>query len=143
MTEQNDHQAQPQEEAQAEAPQQPTATPANEGPTADERQYAMFCHLAAFAGLIIPFGSIVGPLVMWLIKKDESAYINYHGREALNFNITMALLGLLCFLLMFVVIGVFLLPLLAVVWLIMIIVACIKANDGVEYRYPFALRLIS
>lgn len=111
--------------------------------THDERQFAMFCHFAAFAGLIIPLGSIIGPLVMWLIKKDESAFINYHGKEALNFNITMALVSIVCFVLIFVVIGILLLPLVMIFWLVMVIIAGIKANDGIEYRYPFSLRLVS
>ncbi len=111
--------------------------------THDERQFAMFCHFAAFAGLIIPFGSIIGPLVMWLIKKDESQYIDYHGKEALNFNITMAIVSIFCFALIFVVIGVFLLPIVLILWLIFIIVAGVKANDGLYYRYPFCIRFIS
>ena len=53
--------------------------------SSDEKTMAMFCHLAAFAGVVIPFGNIIGPLVVWLIKKDSSPYIDYHGREALNF----------------------------------------------------------
>ncbi len=124
---------QPSEASQAEAKQL----------THDERQFAMFCHFAAFAGLIIPLGSIIGPLVMWLIKKDESAFINYHGKEALNFNITMALVSIVCFVLIFVVIGILLLPLVMIFWLVMVIIAGIKANDGIEYRYPFSLRLVS
>lgn len=56
-----------------------------------EKNYAMLCHLVAFSGFIIPFGSIIGPLVMWLIKKEESEFINYHGKESLNFQISIAI----------------------------------------------------
>lgn len=111
-------------------------------PSYEERQYAMFCHFAAFVGLVIPFGSIIGPLVLWLIKKDESEYINYHGKEALNFNITMAIVSIFCIALMLVLIGFLLLFIVAIIWLILIIIAGIKANDGIYYRYPFCIRII-
>ncbi|WP_144392049.1 DUF4870 domain-containing protein [Pleionea sediminis] len=112
-------------------------------PTYDEKQFAMFCHFAAFAGLIIPFGSIIGPLVMWLMKKHESAYIDFHGREALNFNITMAIASVICIVLMFVFIGIVLFPVLLIFWLIMLIIAGVKANDGIMYRYPISIRLVN
>ncbi len=119
------------------------SAPAHEPLSAEEKQMAMFCHFAAFAGLLIPFGSIIGPLVLWLIKKDESAYIDYHGKEAINFNITMAIVTMVCITLMFVFIGFILFPIVLIVWFVLLIVAGIKANDGLHYRYPFALRLIN
>jgi len=110
--------------------------------TADEKQMAMFCHLSAFAGLIIPFGTIIGPLIIWLMKKDQSEYIDYHGKEVLNFQITMAIAFVISFLLMFILIGFFLLAGLAIFELIVIIIGGIKANDGVRYQYPFSIRFI-
>ncbi|MFP5304044.1 DUF4870 domain-containing protein, partial [Cobetia sp. SIMBA_158] len=76
--------------------------------------WAMLCHLSAFAGFIVPFGSIIGPLIIWLIKKDEMQMVNEHGKKALNFQITMAIAYIICFVLMFVVIGVILLPIVAI-----------------------------
>lgn len=111
-------------------------------PTADEKQMAMFCHLAAFAGLIIPFGSIVGPLVIWLTKKDQSAYIDYHGKEAVNFQITMAIAFFVSFILMFIFIGFLLIAGLAIFELVVIIIAAIKASEGADYQYPFNFRFI-
>jgi len=111
-------------------------------PTADEKQMGMFCHLAAFAGLVIPFGSIVGPLVIWLMKKDTSAYIDYHGKEAVNFQITMAIAFFVSFILMFVIIGFFLVAGLMIFELVVIIIAAIRASEGVEYQYPFNFRFI-
>lgn len=108
----------------------------------DEKQMAMFCHFLAFAGLVVPFGAIIGPLVLWLIKKDQSAYIDYHGKEAINFNITMTIVAVICGILIMAVVGILLLPLALMLWLVFIIVAGIKANDGERYRYPFSLRLI-
>ncbi|MCO7225021.1 DUF4870 domain-containing protein, partial [Pleionea sp. CnH1-48] len=95
----------------------------------EEKDFAMFCHLSAFAGLLIPFGSIVGPLVLWLMKREQSEYINYHGMEALNFNITMGIAGLVCVLLMFVFVGIILMFVLGIVWLVLIIMAAVKTND--------------
>lgn len=108
----------------------------------DDRNMGMFCHLAAFAGLIIPFGSLIGPLVIWQMKKDQSAYIDYHGKESLNFQITMAIAFFVSFILMFVVIGFFLVAGLAIFELVVIIIAAIKANEGVEYQYPINFRFI-
>jgi len=110
--------------------------------TADEKQMAMFCHLSAFAGLIIPFGTIIGPLIIWLMKKDQSEYIDYHGKEVLNFQITMAIAFAISFVLMFILIGFFLLIGLAIFELIVIIIGAIKANDGLRYQYPFSIKFI-
>lgn len=113
-------------------------------PTQDERNMAMFCHLGAFAGFIIPipFAGIIVPLIIWQIKKDQSAYIDMHGKESVNFQITMAIAFLISFVLVFVLIGIPLLIGLAIFDLIIVIIAAIKANEGTEYRYPFSLRLI-
>jgi uncharacterized Tic20 family protein len=119
-----------------------TKQPAETGLSQDDRTMGMFCHLAAFAGLIIPFGSLIGPLVIWQMKKDQSAYIDYHGKESLNFQITMAIAFFVSFILMFVVIGFFLVVGLAIFELVVIIIAAIKANEGVEYQYPFNFRFI-
>ena len=55
----------------------------------EEKTWGMLCHLLALTGLVIPIGVIVGPLIMWLVKKDESEFVDYHGKESLNFQITM------------------------------------------------------
>ena len=65
----------------------------------DDRTWAMLCHLSALAGFVVPFGSIIGPLIVWLIKKDEMPIVDEHGKKALNFQITMAIAYLVCFLL--------------------------------------------
>jgi len=106
-------------------------------PNQDIRQWAMFCHFAAFLGAVFPFGNLLGPLILWQMKKDVDPFIDAQGKEALNFQITVSLAGLLCILLMFVVIGVFLLPLLGIAALVLTIIGGIKANEGKDYRYPF------
>ena len=112
----------------------------------DERQarmWGMFCHLAAFAGFVIPYaGNIIGPLVIWLIKKDESSFVNDQGKESLNFQISMTIYGIVAFLLCFVVIGIPILVALGIYWLIIVIVACVKANSGEKFRYPLCIRFI-
>ena len=121
----------------------PPSEPVTGGPSAEERQWAMFAHLSALAGLVIPFGSIIGPLVIWLIKKDTMPFVNDQGKEALNFNITVAIAAIVCWILFFVLIGMLLLPVLVILWLVFVIIATIKANEGTTYRYPFALRLVN
>jgi len=124
-------------------PPPPPSDPVTVGPSAEERQWATFAHLSALAGLVMPFGSIIGPLVIWLIKKDTMPFVNDQGKEALNFNITVAIAAIVCGLLCIVLIGFLLLPVLVILWLVFVIVGTIKANEGTLYRYPFALRLIS
>ncbi|HEX5840955.1 MAG TPA: DUF4870 domain-containing protein [Pseudomonas sp.] len=111
-------------------------------PSQEARQWAMFCHFAAFLGLVIPFGNLLGPLIVWQIKKDLDPFVDAQGKEALNFQISVALAMLLCFLLMVVVIGFPLLVLVGIAALILTVIAGIKANEGQAYRYPFAWRLV-
>jgi uncharacterized Tic20 family protein len=111
-------------------------------PTQDERTWGMAAHLAALGGFILPCGNILGPLVVWLVKREHSAFVAAHAKEAMNFNITVALGALLCLLLLQLSLGVLFGAALAIYWLIMTIVAALKANEGEAYRYPFALRLL-
>ena len=109
---------------------------------ADERQMAMFTHLAALAGLVFPLGNIIGPLVLWLIKKDTMPFVNDQGKEALNFNITIALAWLVSLILLLIFIGYILMVALFVLWFVFLIIAAIKASEGEAYRYPFTIRFI-
>ena len=119
------------------------APPAPTGePTAEDKQWGLFAHLSSLAGLIIPFGNILGPLIIWQVKKDSLPFAADQGKEALNFNITMLIAAFIGFLLTFILIGLVLLPLIGIAWLVFTILAGIKANEGVAYRYPYALRLI-
>jgi uncharacterized protein len=109
-------------------------------PTQDERFWGMIAHLAALAGCIVPFGNILGPLLVWLLKRDQSAFVAAHAKEALNFNITLAIGALVCLLLLQFSIGILMAALLAIFWLVMTIIAALKANEGLAYRYPFTVR---
>lgn len=102
----------------------------------------MACHLAALAGYIIPFGWIIGPLVVWLIKREESAYVDYHGKEALNFQISVLIYGIISVFLVFILIGIPILIALGIYQVVMIIIATIKASNGEYYRYPLTIRFL-
>ena len=108
----------------------------------DERTWGMLCHLIAFSGVVVPFGSLIGPLVIWLIKKDEMPFVDDQGKESLNFQITMLIAVIISAILTVVVIGFLLLAVLGIFWLVVVIMAAIKANDGVAYRYPYAIRFL-
>lgn len=108
----------------------------------DARNWATLAHLAGLAGYLVPLGSIVGPFVVWLLKKDELAFVDDQGKEALNFQITMTIAAILCIPLVFIVIGIFLLGAVAIVDIVLTIVAAIRANGGEAYRYPLSIRLV-
>jgi uncharacterized protein len=110
--------------------------------SADERQWGMFAHLSALLGFVVPFGNLLGPLIIWQIKKNEMAFVTDQGKEALNFQITVSIAVFVCILLMAVFIGFLLLPVVGIAALVFTVIAGIKANNGERYRYPFALRLI-
>ena len=123
-------------------------------PSAEERNWAMVAHLSALAGGLLSgffggLGVFVGPLVVWLIKKDTMPFVDEQGKEALNFNITcaIALLILIVFSVMTLGIGLLLtVPLwvaVGIFWLVVTIIAAVKTSNGEHYRYPISLRLIS
>ena len=111
-------------------------------PSREVRQWAMFCHLSALLGIWVPFGSLIGPLILWQMKREVDPFIDDQGKEALNFQISVAIASAICLLLMVVVIGFFLFGLLAIGALVLTIIAGVKANEGQVYRYPFTWRLI-
>ena len=120
------------------------ASDSGQGATsAEERKWGMIAHLAALAGFVLPFGNILGPLIVWLARRGESPFVADQAKEALNFNITVVFAALACFVLMWVLIGVALFAALGLFWLVMTIVAAAKASEGIRYHYPIALRLVT
>lgn len=108
-----------------------------------ERNWAMLCHLSAFAGFFFPFfGGILGPLVCWLIKKDESAWVNENGKSSLNFQLSILLYMVLAFPLCFILIGIPIEVFLAILNLICVIIASVKASKGERFKYPIAIPFI-
>jgi uncharacterized Tic20 family protein len=113
------------------------AAPVSDGaPTSDDRTMGLLAHLG---GILFGF---VPSLIVWLVKKDTSKFLDDQGKEALNFQITMAIAHVACFILTFLVIGVFIWPLVWLANLIFCILGGLAANKGEKYRYPFAIRLI-
>jgi uncharacterized Tic20 family protein len=122
--------------------------------SADERQWAMFAHLSALAGGIVTagwagsIGCFLGPLIIWMMKKDTMPFVDDQAKEALNFNISIAIIFFVLWILTFLTLGIGILltgPLMILVglaWLVFTIIASIKANQGERYRYPFTLRLV-
>ena len=116
----------------------------------DEKNLAMLSHLLPFAGFIFPGAHILIPLAIWLVQRDKSPYIAHHARESLNFQITLSLIVGIYVVLKFMVIGLFLMPLVivmapicAVTIFSLMIRATIKSSRGLNYSYPFSLRLIN
>lgn len=111
----------------------------------DPRMWAMFCHLAGLAGFIpvTPvFGSVIAPLIIWQVKKNEFEFVDEHGKEALNFQISILIYALVSGLLCFVCIGLVLLPAVYIFDLVFLLIAAVKANNGEHYRYPICIRFI-
>lgn len=109
----------------------------------EERQWAAFAHLAALLLLVAPpIGGILGPLVIWILKKDEMPFVRQEGRESLNFQITVLIAMAVAGILVLVLVGFVLLPLIALANIVLVVVATLQASDGKPYRYPFNLRLI-
>jgi uncharacterized Tic20 family protein len=122
-------------------------------PSADERQWALFAHLSALLGCIVTgawfgWGCFLGPLIIWLVKKDTMPFVDDQAKEALNFNITVAIIGVALLVLTAITFGLGVLlaipigVVVGIAWLVFTILAGIRANEGVRYRYPFTLRLI-
>lgn len=109
---------------------------------ADERTWGMLAHLSALVGFIIPFGNIIGPLVIWQVYKDRSEYVTFHSKESLNFQITMSIAYVVSIILVVLLIGIALLIVLGIVSLVLFVIAAIKANNGEYYRYPLTIRFV-
>ncbi|MCP4611665.1 MAG: DUF4870 domain-containing protein [Planctomycetes bacterium] len=105
--------------------------------------WGMICHLAALAGIVVPVvGCVVGPLIIWQIKKDEFSFVNDQGKEAVNFQITILIYLIVSGLLTFLCIGFVLLPAVGIFDFVFMLIAAVKANDGEHYRYPLTIRFI-
>ena len=124
--------------------------PASPALSRDERMWAMIGHLSALVGLATGgIGCIVGPLIIWQVKKDSMPFAASEAKEALNFNISWllwyVLLIVVVLVLTLLVVGVLLFPLLwalPIVWAVFVVIAGLKANEGTSFRYPLTIRFI-
>jgi uncharacterized Tic20 family protein len=124
-------------EATESAPQAPPET------TPDVRRWAMLCHLLALSGLLANgIGYLLGPLVLWLVKREDHPFIDEQGKEAVNFQITMFLALLVCLPFVLIVIGLFMMIAVGILMTVFPIVGAIQASEGKAYRYPLSIRFI-
>ena len=111
--------------------------------SSNARTWCVLCHASALLGLFFHFlGHIFGPLIVWVLKRGDSSEIDAHGKESLNFQLSMLIYDAVAIILCFVLIGI---PILILLWLlntVLVIVASIKASDGELYRYPLTIRFI-
>ena len=106
------------------------------------RTTAVVAHLSTFAGLVVPFGSVIGPMAVWLTRRDRDPFIDQAGREALNFGISIAIYGSVLVVAALMLVGIPLLMVGVVAWVVLASLAAVKASQGQTYRYPLTLRLI-
>ena len=116
---------------------EPPALPADPVPTQDEKNLALIMHVLSLVGF-----SLIGPLIVWLVKKDESAFINAQGRELLNFQISFLIYAIVCIPLCFVLIGIPLLIVVGIASFILTIIGLVKATEGKIYRFPATIKIL-
>lgn len=107
-----------------------------------ETTWAMVCHLSGFAGFVFPFANIIAPLLIWGIKRDTHPYLDDQGKEAINFQISITIYYIISAILIFLIVGLFLLPLLAAFQIIAMIIAAIESAHAKKFRYPLTIRFI-
>ncbi|PYJ42101.1 MAG: DUF4870 domain-containing protein [Verrucomicrobia bacterium] len=122
------------------ANQKPTATPV----ASEVRTWCVLCHASALLGLFFHFlGHLLGPLIVWLVKRGDSPEIDAHGKESLNFQLSMLIYDAIAAILCIVLIGI---PILIILWImntVFVIIASIRASEGQFYRYPLTIRFLN
>ncbi len=108
-----------------------------------DKMMAMWCHLGALAGFVVPFGNFIVPLLIWLLKREEYPLVEDQGKESLNFQISVFLYSIIGFALVFLLIGFVILLVLGLFALIQVIRASIGASRGEKFRYPLCIRVIA
>ena len=112
-------------------------------PTPATRTWIVACHASSLLGFFVPAGGhILPPLIVWLMKRGDSTEVDEHGRESLNFQLSMLIYSIIAGILMFVLIGFILLPLVHVLNVVFVIIASLRASEGQLYRYPLTIRFL-
>ena len=131
-----------------------TAPPPPAGPSDEEKRWALFAHLSTLvgglltSGWLFSLGFFIGPLIIWLVKKDSMPFVADQAKEALNFGITVTLACFVLMMLTILTLGIGALVtvptllVIGIVALVLVIIATVKASEGVAYRYPVAIRLV-
>ncbi len=121
----------------------PPPAPVNVSAIANQRTWAAFIHASALLGVFIHFpGHLLGPLILWFIKRDDSPELDAHGKEAVNFQISMLIYSAIAAVFCLVLVGFVFLAILWILNAIFVIIAAIQASDGKFYRYPMTIRFI-
>ena len=120
----------------------PPPIPSSSGQPSADNSLAVVMHLLGFAGFVFPFGNILGPLILWLVKRSDSPCLDRTGKEVLNFQISYAIYGVIAGALCFILIGFLILPILGIMWIVFMIIAAVKTGNGEEYKYPLTIRLL-
>lgn len=107
-----------------------------------ERNWAMLCHLSAFAGFFFPFGGIIGPLICWLTRKDESAWVDANGKASMNFQLSILLYMVLVIPLLFIIVGIPIMMFLIALKVVCIIIGSVKGSKGEKFKYPLSIPFI-
>ncbi|WP_034731426.1 DUF4870 domain-containing protein [Pseudidiomarina atlantica] len=110
------------------------------GPSEDDRNYAMLLHLSQLAGYLIPFAGLIVPLVMWLVKRDTNPYIDANGKVVFNWIISAFIYGVVSVILMFILIGFAMAFALAICHVVFAIIGAIRAKDGIVQDYPLTIK---
>jgi uncharacterized Tic20 family protein len=110
--------------------------------TKEERSWGILLHLSGLTGMVFPFGNLIAPLVLWLIRKDQSTFLDDQGREVLNFQISFSIYIIISAVLIFLLIGFVILPLVLIAGVVLMIIAAIRVNEGTWYRYPLIFRVL-
>ncbi len=108
----------------------------------DDKTFGMLAHLAALAGFVIPFGNLIGPLIVWLMKKDQSSWVDKQGKESLNFQISVSIYAIVAGILTLILIGILLLIAVGIFSLVMIIIASVRVSNGEDFKYPLSIPFI-
>ncbi len=121
---------------------QPSGSEVSSEVPQSERDLAMLCHLLSLSGYVVPMAGIVAPLVLWLLKREEMPFLDQHGKEVMNFQISMLIYSVVAAILAFAIVGFFLLLGLVVLHIVVTIQGAVAAREGRTFDYPFTLRLI-
>ena len=111
-------------------------------PKRKERNWAMYIHFAQLLNILVPFLGLITVIILWQIKKEESTYINIHGKIVLNWMLSYFIYGIIAFFLIYVGIGIVILVILKIAIFILAIIAGLKANNGEIWRYPLSIEFL-
>lgn len=107
-----------------------------------EKQWALICHLSGLCGYLIPFGNVIVPIVIWSMKKDDMPMVDKHGKEVINFQLSITIWIIASAMLIILLVGIPMLIVLGLLQVILVIIGALKADSGQLYKYPLTIRFI-